>query len=137
VKHLLDTCAISALRRPKEHASLVQWISGIDEEDLYLSVVTIGELEKGVSRLPEGKKKDAVGEWIRHDVAARFGDRILPIDAAVAVCWGELLGAQERAGRALPVLDAFIAATALVNGCAIVTKNVKDFAECGVRLINP
>lgn len=137
MKFLLDTCVISALRRPRENASLVEWISEVDESDLHLSVVTIGELEKGISRLPESRKKDAVSEWVRHAVANRFGNRILPIDAAVAACWGDLIGAGEKKGRTLPILDAFIAATAIVADCTVVTKNTKDFADCGVRLLDP
>lgn len=137
MKFLLDTCVISALRKPRENASLVEWISEVDEPDLYLSVITIGELEKGVSRLPESKKKTAVSEWVRHDVTNRFGNRILPIDAAVAACWGELIGALETKGKPLPILDAFIAATAIVADCTVVTRNTKDFADCGVRLHNP
>ena len=137
MKFLLDTCVISALRKPRENASLVEWIAGVEESDLYLSVITIGELEKGVSRLPESKKKAAVSEWVRHAVTNRFGDRILPIDAAVAARWGELLGALEKKGKTLPLLDAFIAATALAADCTVVTRNTKDFADCGVRLLDP
>lgn len=137
MKFLLDTCVISALRKPRENASLVEWISEIDESDLYLSAVTIGELEEGVSRLPESNKKTAVSEWIRHAVTNRFGNRILPIDAAVASCWGELIGAREKKGKTLPILDAFIAATAIVSDCTVVTRNTKDFADCEVRLLNP
>lgn len=128
---------ISALRKPEENTSLVEWISEVDESDLYLSAMTIGELQKGVSRLPESKKKTAVSEWVRHAVTNRFGNRVLPIDAAVAACWGELIGAREKKGKTLPILDAFIAATAIVADCTVVTRNTKDFADCGVRLLNP
>lgn len=137
MKFLLDTCVISALRKPKDNASLVEWISGVDESDLFLSAITIGELEKGVSRLPESKKKAAVSEWIRHAVTNRFGNRVLPIDAAVAACWGGLIGAREKEGKTLPILDAFIAATAIVADCTVVTRNTRDYADCGVRLLNP
>jgi predicted nucleic acid-binding protein len=137
VKFLLDTCVISSLRKPQENASLVEWISGVDESDLYLSAITIGELEKGVSRLPESKKKTAVSDWVRHAVTNRFGNRVLPIDAAVAACWGELIGSREKKGKMLPVLDAFIAATAIVADCTVVTRNTQDFEDCGVRLLNP
>lgn len=137
MKFLLDTCVISALRKPGENESLVEWITDIDESDLYLSAITIGELEKGVSRLPESKKKNAVSEWVRHAVANRFGNRILPVDAAVAARWGELIGAQEKKGKTMPILDAFIAATAIAADCTLVTRNTKDFADCGVRLLNP
>lgn len=137
MKFLLDTCVISALRKPRENASLVEWISEVDESDLYLSALTIGELERGVSRLPESKKKAAVSDWVRHAVTNRFGNRVLSIDAAVAACWGELIGAREKKGKTLPILDAFIAATAIVANCTVVTRNTKDFADCGVRLLNP
>jgi len=120
-KFLLDTCVLSALRKPKENASLVEWISEVDESDLYLSVISIGELEKGV----------------RHAVTNRFGNRVLPIDAAVAACWGELIATREKKGEALPILDAFIAATAIVADCTVVTRNTKDFANCGLQLFNP
>ena len=137
MKFLLDTCVLSALRKPSENDSLVDWISRIDESDLYFSAITIGELEKGVSRLPESKKKAAVGDWVRNAVTQRFGDRILPIDAAVAACWGELTAAREKKGRILPILDGLIAATAILADCTVVTRNTKDFADCGVRLLNP
>jgi predicted nucleic acid-binding protein len=137
VKFLLDTCVISAFRKPQENPSLVEWISGVDESDLYLSAITIGELERGVSRLPESKKKAAVSEWVRHAVTNRFGNRILPIDAAVAACWGEMTGALEKQGKTLPILDALIAATAITADCTVVTRNIKDFADCGIRLLNP
>jgi predicted nucleic acid-binding protein len=137
LKFLLDACVISALRRPREHASLAAWINEVDESDLYLSVITLGELEKGVSRLPQSRKKALLSQWLRHDVTKRFADRLLPIDAAVAACWGELLAAREKKGRPMPILDAFIAATAIAAGFALVTKNTKDFEDCGVRLLNP
>lgn len=137
MRFLLDTCVVSALRRPDENVSLARWISGVDETDLFLSVITIGELEKGVSLLPEGKRKSAVDDWVRRIVAARFGDRILPIDLAVAARWGELVAAREKKGKPLPILDAVIAATAGVFDCTVVTRNTRDFADCGVRLLNP
>ncbi len=137
MKFLLDTCVISALRKPQENSSLAEWISGVDEQDLYLSVVTIGELVKGIGRLPASKKKDSLNDWVLRAVAQRFEERILPIDAAVAARWGELLAAREKKGKPLPILDAFIAATALAADCTIVTRNIKDFADCGVRLLDP
>jgi predicted nucleic acid-binding protein len=137
VKYLLDTCVVCALRKAKDHPSLVAWIAGIDEQDLYLSAVTVGELAKGVARLPSGKKKDALNDWVLRAVVERFADRILSIDAVAAGHWGELLAAREKKGRAMPLLDAFIAATALAEDCTVVTKNTKDFADCGVRLLDP
>lgn len=137
MKFLLDTCVISELRKPSENPSLVKWISGVDESDLFLSVITIGELERGVARLPEGKKKAAVGEWVRHAVVNRFGARILPVDPSVASCWGGLLASREKAGRPMPILDGFIAATAISSDCTLVTRNTKDFEGSGVRLLNP
>jgi predicted nucleic acid-binding protein len=137
VKYLLDTCVVSALRKPEENPALVRWISGVEEGDLYLSAVTIGELEKGVSLLPEGRKKSLVRDWVLHALTNRFGRRILDVDAPVAARWGALLGENQKKGRSLPILDALIAATALVHDCTLVTRNLRDFRALGASLFNP
>ena len=137
MRFLLDTCVISGLRKPRENRSLVEWISDVDESDLYLSVITIGEIEKGISLLPESRKKAEVREWLLRGVTHRFGDRILPVDVPVAARWGELVGARQQKGKPLPLLDAFIASTAAVFNCTVVTRNVEDFAGCGVNVLDP
>lgn len=137
MRFLLDTCVISCLRKPHENRSLAGWISDVDESDLFLSAITIGEIEKGISLLPESRKKEEVREWLLRTVTHRFGNRILPVDVPVAACWGELVGRRQQKGKPLPILDAFIASTAVVFHCTVVTRNVEDFEDCGVNLLNP
>jgi predicted nucleic acid-binding protein len=137
VTFLLDTCVISELARPRPDAKVVRWMDSIDERKLYLSVLTLGELEKGVTKLPDTPRKADLRAWLEHDLPDRFANRILPVDAAVAVAWGELLGRSERAGAKLPVIDALLAATARVHRLVLATRNVADFERGGASVFDP
>jgi predicted nucleic acid-binding protein len=137
VRYLLDTCVLSELVRPRPEASVVEWISRQDELRLFLSVVTIGELHKGVAKLPVGRRRQRLESWIGDELADRFRGRILPVDTTVAAAWGALLGEAEAGGTSLPVIDALIAATAMVNGCIVVTRNVTDLERTGSKVLNP
>lgn len=134
---LLDTCVVSELVRPKPKASVIHWMSERDERELFLSVITIGELEKGVARLPASGKRVALEQWVRHDLAERFRDRLLPIDASVAARWGAIAGASELRGQPLPVIDSLIAATSLQHDLIVVTRNTNDLQRCGARCVDP
>ncbi len=134
---LLDTCVVSELVRPKPKASVVKWIRERDERELYLSVITIGELEKGIAKLSASKKRVALEQWVRQDLAARFRDRLLAIDANVAARWGAMAGASESRGQPLPVIDSLIAATSLQHDLVVVTRNTLDLERCGARCIDP
>jgi predicted nucleic acid-binding protein len=103
---------------------------------MFLSALTIGELEKGIAKLPASARKTKLAAWVRRDLDARFGGRVLPIDARVASHWGVIVGDAERRGSPLPVIDSLIAATALVHDLQIVTRNVDDFGRCGVGCMN-
>jgi predicted nucleic acid-binding protein len=137
VSYLLDTCVLSELIKPKPSAKVAAWIEGCDEQSLFLSVITIGELEKGIAKLPDSAKRARLELWARRDLVQRFQDRILPIDAAVAARWGSLSGAAETKGRPLPVIDSLIAATGLHHDLDVVTRNTEDFKQCGVRCLDP
>jgi predicted nucleic acid-binding protein len=137
VSFLLDTSVISELVKKSPHAPVLKWIGGQDESSLYLSVVTIGELEKGIARLMASTRKSRLQSWVRRDLVERFGARLLPIDVRAAARWGALTGESEKRGQPLPVIDSLIAATALVHGLAVVTRNVSDFERCGVACMNP
>ncbi len=137
MRYLLDTCVLSELVKPRPTAPVVQWIGEQDEQVLFLSVITIGELHKGIAKLAAGPRRDQLEQWVNLDLADRFDDRILAIDAAVAAAWGQLLGDGEVRGLSLPVVDALIAATAVVHGCAVVTRNVADFERTGVEVVCP
>lgn len=134
---LLDTSVISELVKKSPHLPVLEWIGAQDETVLYLSVVTIGELEKGIARLPVSARKTRLQSWVRRDLVERFGERLLALDIRAATRWGTLTGESEKRGQPLPVIDSLIAATALVHGFAVVTRNVEDFKRCGVVCVNP
>jgi toxin FitB len=137
VSWILDTCVLSELVRPRPKASVVRWIGERDEGDLFLSVITIGELEKGIAKLQDSTNRATLEQWVRRDLADRFRGRLLVIDAGVAARWGALVGVSEARGQRLPVMDSLIAATSLQNDLTIVTRNTDDLERCGARCFNP
>ena len=134
---LLDTCVISELVKSRPDENVVRWIDSVDERRLYLSVLTLGELEKGITKLQASQRKDDLREWLEHDLTARFEGRILPVDFAVAAAWGTLQGEAERSGKKLPVIDSLLAATAEIHQLTIATRNVADFERCSDAIFNP
>jgi toxin FitB len=137
VSYLLDTCVLSELARPRPHAGVLAWLEASDETRLHLSVVTFGELEKGIARLPASARRRKLEQWVRQDLAARFEGRLLDVDRKVAQRWGAISGASEARGAPLPVIDALIAATGLVHGLDVVTRNTADLERCGAHCVNP
>ena len=137
MSYLLDTCVISELVKKVPRRQVVDWVEAQEESTLYLSALTIGELEKGIAKLPASARKTRLTTWVRRDLAARFAGRVVPVDARVASRWGSITGESERRGSPLPVVDSLIATTALVHDLQVVTRNTEDFARCGVVCINP
>jgi len=137
VKYLLDTCLISEMVKKEPNPAVVSWLDEQDEQKLFLSVLNLGELQKGISKLPEGTKKIELQAWVALDLVERFTGRILEIDLETALSWGRLQGEAEQAGEKLPVMDSLIAAVATAHGLIVVTRNVRDIERCGVRVINP
>jgi predicted nucleic acid-binding protein len=137
VKYLLDTCLISELVKKEPNPAVVSWLDAEDEQKLFLSVLNLGELQKGIGKLPDGAKKDELQAWVALDLVERFAGRILDIDLETALCWGRLQGEAEQAGEKLPVMDSLIAATAAAHGLVVVTCNVRDMERCQARVINP
>ena len=133
---LLDTNIPSELMCPLPEPRVVAWLESAYDERLYFSVVSLGEIVKGVSLLPPGRKRDELEKWLEMTLLPWFGSRILPVDEVVARRWGTLSAWSQRKGRKLKVADGLIAATALVHGLNVVTRNVKDFAAL-VRVYNP
>ena len=134
---LLDTCVLSELVKPRPSTAVCDWVAAQNEDRLFLSVITVGELQKGISKLPPGRRRTELQKWFEGDLLIRFQGRILGIDTAVAGAWGVMLGEAEGRGRPLPVIDALIAATAKVHGCAVVTRNEADIEPTGIELVNP
>lgn len=137
MNYLLDTCLISELIRKEPAANVQRWLDQQDEQNLFLSVLTLGELQKGVSKLPAGSGKDELQSWVEHDLVDRFHGRILVLELETALVWGRLQGESEQAGEKLPVVDALIAATGIAHGMTVVTRNVGDMERCPVKVCNP
>jgi len=141
MSYLLDTCIVSKLRRLKKepHQSLELWALSHSETSWHLSVLTIGEIQFGISRLKssEGSHKRILEEWLLADLIPRFKGRIFPVDEHTTTIWGSLKGEQQQKGNVLPVIDSLIAATAIQHNLILVTENIKDFQHTGVRLLNP
>lgn len=137
MNYLLDTNVISELVAKSPHANVVAWIDALEPDNVYLSVITIGELSKGIERLPDSPRKTTLRNWLTTDLLLRFRDRILALDVDVMLTWGTLTGQLERAGRPLRAIDSLIAALALHYGYTLVTRNQSDFEATGVQLVNP
>jgi predicted nucleic acid-binding protein len=133
----LDTNVVSEWVKLRPNPHVVQWLAEVDEDRVFLSVVTLAELRHGVDRMPAGARRQRLDEWVRHDLTRRFADRILPIDMAIADTWGALMATREQCGRSLTAMDAFIAATATVRGLTLVTRNAQDFAMSVPAILNP
>jgi toxin FitB len=134
---LLDTNCISELVRVKPEPRVLEWMEAADEGLLYLSVLTLGEIRKGLAGLPQNKRRTHLEAWLEVELQARFSGRILPIDAAVADRWGVLAADAKRKGKALSTIDALLAATALHYNLTVVSRNVSDFANTQVPFLNP
>lgn len=128
---------LSETVRPQPARSVLAWLRSQDEDALHLSVVTLGELHKGIAKLRDGERKQRLASWVDVMLVERFKGRILAVDLPVASAWGELAGESERVGRPLAVLDGLIAATAHVHGLTVVTRNTGHFCGCGVRVFDP
>ena len=132
--YLLDTNVVSELVRRKPAAAVLRWLDQAPYESIHASVLTAGELRKGVERLSDGTRKEQLRLWLDRDIAAWFGERLLPVSLDVAERWGRLV-AEHR--RPLPTIDSLLAATALHHGLRLVTRNVTDFHFPGLAVINP
>jgi len=137
MRFLLDTCVISDLVARRPDPGVVQWVDNTDEGKLFLSVITIGEIRKGIEKLIAPDRQKVLSEWLEDELLARFRHRVLPIDTSVMLIWGKLVADLERQGKPMPAIDSLLAATALQGGLALVTRNKDDFAHCDIAVVNP
>ncbi len=134
---LLDTNVLSELIRPRPEPKVAAWMEATEESLFRLSVLTLGEIRKGINSLPGSSRRTALESWLNHDLLIRFADRILDVDQAVADRWGRLAAAAVATKQLLPVIDGLLAATAIHHNLTLVTRNAKDVALTGVPVINP
>lgn len=137
MRYLLDTCAISELVAKRPNQRVIDWIDSVEPEAVHLSVITIGEIRKGIEKLPDSRRKSVVQEWLVGELFVRFSDRILPIDLDVILVWGQMIGRLELIGKKMAAMDSLIAAIALSGNLQLVTRNEDDFKHAGIQIVNP
>jgi len=134
-RYLLDTCVFAEYSRPRPNTKVFEWIDAQEQELQFLSVLTVGEMEKGIARLPSSKRRQSLEE-VLNVIVSRFDHRIIQLDIAIARRWGRMVESLELKGRKLPIIDSLIAATALEHDLTIVTQNILDFTDTGVTVLN-
>ena len=134
---LLDTNVLSEVRRRAPDPKVLAWLDTLDEDRAFISVASIAELRRGIALMNDGRRREALAAWLAEDLPARFAGRIVPIDPAIAECWGDLMSQARQSGLALSVMDGFFAATAIARALTLATRNTRDFAALGVPLFDP
>ena len=134
---LLDTNVISEWVSPQPHAGVIRWLGEADEDRVFISVISIAEVRRGLGLMPKGAGRDRIEVWMREDLPARFEGRILPVDLAVAQEWGVTIEKARSCGITVSLMDAFLAATAQAHDLTLVTRNTNDFRGMGLRLFDP
>ena len=137
MKYLLDTNIISEFISKTPNQKVVDYILTLNEEDIYLSVITIGEIKVGVEKLADGKKKDKLLYWLENDLLVRFENRIIDIDTDVMFQWAIINTQLKRLGKPLPIMDSLIGATTQAKDMTLLTRNEKDFKNLDITIVNP
>ncbi len=137
MKALLDTCVISELVSKKPNPKVVGYVDLLDPEDVFLSVITIGEIVKGIEKLPKSRRKTDLQSWLKEDLLVRFEGNVVALDTDILIAWGALTARLESVGKTMPAIDSLIAASALAKKMTLVTRNVGDFEGATVEIVNP
>ncbi len=137
MNYVLDTDVISELIAKQPNAQVIDWIDHLDPRTVYLTVITIGEIRKGIEKLPASMRKEMLTDWLETDVLLRFHGNILALTTDVMLVWGELTGRLEMEGKSLSAIDSLIAAIALHGQYTLITRNEYDFQYTGISVINP
>lgn len=136
MKVLLDTCVLSELVRPKRNPAVQNALDALEDDELFISVLSIGEIVKGIALLKEGRRKRGLTEWLQ-ELERDCASRLLPVDLETCRIWGEVTAAAQKTGRQVAASDGLIAATALRHGLRVMTRNTSDFEPTGVLIMNP
>ncbi len=137
MSYLLDTNVISELIAPRPNPRVINWFEDADEDELFISVVSIAEIWRGIEMVASGRKRERLDAWSSDDLPARFEGRTLLVDAEIAARWAKVMTRRQAMGRVIATMDAFIAATALRHNLALVTRNAADFENLELTLVNP
>ncbi|HNO31060.1 MAG TPA: type II toxin-antitoxin system VapC family toxin [Anaerolineales bacterium] len=133
----MDTCVVSELISKQPNTNVVNYVDSLDIEDVFLSVITVGEVARGIHKLPNSKRRQELERWLDEDLLIRFEGNIIPLDTHILIQWGDLSARLEKTGITLPVMDALIAATALTHHMTLITRNESDFENTGIQIVNP
>jgi predicted nucleic acid-binding protein len=136
MKVLLDTCVLSELRRPKSNPKVRHAVATLKDEDLFVSVLSLGEIAKGIALLRNSGSKTSLQRWLQ-TLERHYADRILPVDLETSHIWGEITASTQKAGKSIPATDGLLAATAHRHGLHVMTRNTEHFVPTGVLLVNP
>jgi predicted nucleic acid-binding protein len=136
MKYLLGTCVISEFTKLQPNSHVLTWLEATQSDNLFLSVITIGEIKKGIYKLPVSSKKQALLLWIT-SLLGDYQNRVLPVDLDVIENWSAIIAYAEKNGQPVASMDGLIAATAYAHHLTLVTRNERDFAACNITMINP
>lgn len=134
---LLDTNVICEPTRRAPSPRVVEWLRSVPSAEAHASIITLGEIRRGILRLPAGQRRRKLEKWMREEFQPAFAGRILPLGEEEITAWAALLAGLEKRGRSMPAIDSLIAATALARDLTIATRNTEDFAHSGARVFNP
>ena len=136
MRYLLDTCVLSETVKSIPDPNVLQWLEARNAHELCISAMSWGELQRGVARLPESRRRSELTSWLQR-LETGFEDRILSFDQKASQAWAQMIVRAETQGKSLAAFDSIIAATACAHDCKLVTRNVRDFAHAGIELLNP
>lgn len=137
LRYLLDTCVVSEFVKPRPAASVVGWLRSIEVDRAFLSVVTLGEVQMGISQRPASNRRTELEVWLSDGLLSQFGDRLLALDSDTMLTWGRLVAQQRQRGEPMGIMDSLIAATAIQHQMVLVTRSVADFRSTGISSLNP
>jgi len=137
LKYLLDTNIISELVSKKPNKIVVEYINNLNQDDVYLSVITIGEIQAGIQNIESESRKALLLKWLYSDLFKKFENKIIHIDIDIMLMWGNINHQLKKAGKPLPIMDSLIAATCIQNKGTLITRNESDFKNLEIAIINP